>query len=186
MDSTGVESMAYIPHGNKYGGKLIIASEGMAVYSMPSPLYTDTEDTGSMIKPIKPIESINKRMICRGLAETCKTAAMQFFEGHLYILHDIDRVIRKWDLDSGEMKAEYTLPWVDGGSEKQWKGMALVRKESTNESDSDISARVLRKEKTQQPSLNLYLSLEAPAQIWLIAITEENGVWETPPCVAGS
>jgi len=165
-NSVDVESMVYIPTGqkyHKYEGKLIIANEAIDVYSVPSPLYTTTAVTGSMIEPI---QSINKKIICRGINENCKSGAMQFFEGHLYILHDNARVIRKWNLDSAQMLAEYPLPWVDDGFEKQWEGMALVRKDAS--------------------ALTLYLSLDTPAQVWSIAITEGTyNVWEIPPC-AGS
>ena len=174
-NSVGVESMVYIPRGNKYGEKVIIANQGIDVYSLPSPLNTTTDVTGYMIYPT---QSINKRLICRGLEENCKIGSMQFFEGLLYILHDNARVIRSWDLKLAQIMAEYTLPWVGGGFKKQRVGMALVRKKSINEGDSGNGPK---------SSLILYLSLDTPAMVWCIAINEGiEGRWEFPSCAGGS
>lgn len=182
ITSVDVESMAYISGGSTYspyGNKLIIAGETIDVY--PLPPHEDGEKRTTFNSPV---QSINKKMICHGLEENCKTGAIQFFEGHLYILHENDRVIRKWDLDSGQMLAEYALPWMDDGFEKQWTGMALTREESMNERDTETIS--LRKKTTQKSSLTLYLSLDTPAQIWSIAINENSEVWKIPPCASGS
>ena len=59
--------------------------------------------------------------------------------------------------------AEYPLPWMGGGFEKQHEGMALVRKKSMNESDNNNGPKL---------SLTLYFPPDKLAMVWKIAIND--------------
>ena len=96
---------------------------------------------------------------------------MTYFEGVLYVLHDNARVVRGWDVKSGTMTSEWTLPRVEGGFDKQWEGISLQR----------VPAR------QGTSSVTLYLALETPAQIWSFQLQEDETMekkFVLPECAA--
>ncbi|KAL7545100.1 hypothetical protein ACHAWF_008454 [Thalassiosira exigua] len=122
-------------------------------------------------------------MVSRGLP-TAKLGSMQYFEGLLYMLFDNSHVIRAFNITTGEIVLETSLPVAEIGSENQWEGMRLQRIK-----DSDIVNRGLRGSNVPGTVLVLHLALDTPAQVWSIRLKEgrEKGqLWTFPDCVIGT
>ena len=117
---------------------------------------------------------------------------MFYFEGIAYVLHDNEMMMRAWDLDEGDLLAEIPLPRVEGGFSKEWEGVALERREVTEEQSQSGSLLFdrkgnLRGSEQEQPTesqLILHLALDTPAQVWSMVVKEgeSRGDLILPPC----
>jgi len=202
IQSKGAEGIAWVHDKKTDREYLYIASDDsnnaandsksdrgeIQVYNIP---YRSSNE-----KKLNPERSLNRKLINFGL-EDSKIGSLQFFEGLLYVLHDNARVVRAWDISTGIKKFEFELPLVDGGYNKQWEGIALER-----HNKSDQSRSLLRQGQQQQQrraveqqqdnnypsdsSLVLHLALDTPAQIWSIAVSqdESSGQIALPPCAS--
>ena len=131
-------------------------------------------------------------MFAQGLLDS-KVAAMQFFEGFLYVLFDNARLIRAFDLQSGDIVHQIPLPVAALGSEKQWEGMQLERRIKTgaknDETGTGLRGPTNAPAEADRSTLLLYLALDTPPQIWTIALNEKpssgqgvNQLWTFPDC----
>ena len=105
---------------------------------------------------------MNDKVFGAGLLDS-KVAAMQYFDGLLYLLFDKAQVIRAFDFN-GNLVQETKLPVAAEGFEKEWEGMRFQRKGG---------------------ELILHLVLKSPPQVWSIKLTEKSaGGWELPACAS--
>jgi uncharacterized membrane protein YidH (DUF202 family) len=133
------EGIAYVPGGNGGVGKLYIAGDlsrsqqnfppnqrgSLDLYDLPPRVLNNSATPPSDSMSLRPT-SVNAKTLNQGLLDS-KIGSLQFFEGMLYVLHDNAIVVRVWDIQAGELKAEWPLPFVGGGFDKQWEGMWLER-----------------------------------------------------------
>jgi uncharacterized membrane protein YidH (DUF202 family) len=113
---------------------------------------------GSGPETLERTGSLNSNLINSNLKDS-KIGELDFFENVLYILNDNSRVIRAWDVGSGQLLATTFLPRVGEGFDLQWEGMKILRPAaSTN----------LRGASTP---LNVLLALDTPPQVWLFNAT---------------
>ena len=119
-----------------------------------------------------------------------KVGSMQYFEGLLYMLFDNARVIRGFDLRTGEMAHEISLPVAKIGSGSQWEGMRLQRVGGGGGGGGGIFQGGLRGSDIAPSAsqLVLHLALDTPAQVWSIRLDEEKARdgqrWVWPDCAA--
>ncbi len=166
------EGMAY--GSDEKGGKLYLSGlskENKAiikVYTIPENIETAY---GVMSSPYE----LNARLLTSGILDKPKIGAMAYFEDKLYVLHDNARVVRGWDLKSGEMVSEWILPRVGGGNDQQWEGLFLKRQE-------DVFA--LRGASDSGSPVTAYLALDTPPQLWSFKMETKNGALAFPECAA--
>jgi hypothetical protein len=174
-----VEAIAYVPtrNGSSTGakGSLFVASTSRSTiseYELPSP---DGTWAGSKIN------EINTNLLGNGLVDS-KISALQYFEGKLYVLHDSARVVRVWDLTTGDFLSEWELPRTQSGFDKQWEGMALERVEHSPSGRGSLRASST----SDDPSLVLHLTHDTPPQVWSLVVIEgaTPGLVQLPPCAA--
>lgn len=171
------EGMAYVPDDD--GGKLYI-SEGADTVEEDSHVYVyDIPTIATNNASIDPVFQLNGKVLTSGIPDNPKMGSMTFFEDVLYVLHDNARVVRGWDLASGTMVSEWTLPRVEGGFDQQWEGLTLERVSNMGmnmvqgEPDPNHSSSVL-----------LHLTLDSPPQIWSFKMKEIEGNYTLPDCAA--
>ena len=107
---------------------------------------------------------MNDKVFGAGLLDS-KVAAMQYFDGLLYLLFDKAQVIRAFDFN-GNLVQETKLPVAAEGFEKEWEGMRFQRKGG---------------------ELILHLVLKSPPQVWSIKLggnTSRGAGWELPACAS--
>jgi len=161
-----VEGMAYISSPNWFPQpRLVLAglasdhSLRMNTYDFPLPGNSPVENPITLTST-----GLNHNIFSRdlGLSSRQKVAAMQYFDGLLYLLFDNAMLIRAFDSD-GNMIQETKLPVAVEGFEKQWEGMELQRK------DGDLI---------------LHLALDSPPQVWSLKLESVQGGagWKLPPC----
>jgi hypothetical protein len=128
------------------------------VYELPD------EGTASPISGVR----LNSKLINDGLSDS-KIAALQYFEGVLFVLHDNVQLVRAWDLN-GELLSQWNLPPLA----KQWEGMALERFNGQLRGGSG--------------PLHLHLALDSPPQVWTLVVTEgsQRGEIRLPGCALPS
>jgi uncharacterized membrane protein YidH (DUF202 family) len=172
-----LEGLTYIP-GEDGGSLCIDHDQGvLTMYKLPprvNSVDSVSEDSmekqlsssGSAISRLSKQDGMNKKLLVGGL-EDGKIASLYFFEGVLYVLHDNDRVIRSWDVATGEMLSEIPLPFPGNGFEKQWEGLAITR------NDGSFPALWSGLRGKQSP-LILHLALDSPPQVWSFAVEEEG------------
>jgi len=168
IPTLNAEGIAYV------NGKLYIGGDNssptisgeMAVYEEPELTNDVTELIG---KPV------NGRLLAHGLSDA-KIAALHYFEGLLYVLHDNERLVRAWDIERGILQAEWKLPMVNDGYEKMWEGLALQRIQSNSNLRGGAPTW----------SLILHLALDTPAEVWSLSVTEGStaGSIILPSCAA--
>lgn len=144
----------------------------MYIYDVPAPSILGVDE-----EEIFPVHQLNGKMLSAGIADAPKIGSMTYFEEILYILHDNARVVRGWDLRTGTMVSEWTLPRVEGGGafNQQWEGMSLQRVATSTARNAFV-----RGAKTMQPSSTvvLHLVLDTPPQIWSFQLQEVAGTSE--------
>jgi len=184
------EGLAYVLKEGGLGELYITSgdAEDIHIHVYDVPHLSEPMSTGALLSPVR---ELNSNLMTKNLEEP-KIASMCYFEGFLYVLHDNARVIRSWDLKTGEHIAEYSLPAVSGGFSKQWEGMALLKTTAQQPSLSTTSGsnanlerdHNLRKTPLESTaSLKLYLTLDTPPQVWAVEIGEaSDGVWNFPDC----
>ena len=107
---------------------------------------------------------MNDKVFGAGLLDS-KVAAMQYFDGLLYLLFDKAQVIRAFDFN-GNLVQETKLPVAAEGFEKEWEGMRFQHKGG---------------------ELILHLVLKSPPQVWSIKLggnTSRGAGWELPTCAS--
>jgi hypothetical protein len=161
-DTKNTEGMAYIPNENWLARpSLVLAglTDGlnlrMDAYDYPLP--NSTLENPVTLSPFR----LNEKIFATTLLEQ-KVAAMQYFEGLLYLLFDNATVIRAFD-SKGNLVQETNLPIAVEGFEKQWEGMEFQRKNG---------------------NLILHLALDSPPQVWSLLLEENQGGagWKLPLC----
>ena len=192
ISTPNAEGITFVPHkhhphhGKLYVGGSIISTEAVKgistevvegivdVYDLPHP----TNYTSKSLQAHR----LNNKVLIQNLVDS-RIAALTYFEGVMYILHDNARVVRAWDLKEGRMLSEFTLPHVAGGFDKQWEGMALQR----GPVGSFGSLEAMLRYSAQAP-LTLHLCLDSPPQIWSIRVHEGElkGQITLPPCAGGA
>lgn len=124
------EGMTYIPDAtNVFTGRLLInLDQEVHMYEIPERVVEQG------VNPIQPshstlhqLGSLNSRLLTENLVDP-KISSMFYFEGIAYILHDNSKVLRAWDLQSGDMLDEIHLPDIQGKSTAQWEGIAFERR----------------------------------------------------------
>jgi uncharacterized membrane protein YidH (DUF202 family) len=168
------EGIAYVPGANATHGKLFIGGDSSSstvsaeIHAYDEPLF---HKVGEKLSG----QVINGRLIAEGLMNA-KIAALHYFEGVLYVLHDNERMVRAWDIEKGILHSQWSLPMVGNGYDKMWEGMALERKSK--------AATNLRS--GTSGSLVLYLALDTPAEVWSFAVEkgETPGSIILPSCAA--
>lgn len=187
LATPNAEGIAFVPHpdhphdGKLYVGGSIIGveeNEGIVdVYDLP-PHATEDEDSPSSLVPHRQ----NNKLLVQNLKDS-RIAALTYFEGVMYILHDNARLVRAWDLEQGRMLSEFALPPVAGGFDKQWEGMALQRGPGGSLGSLESMLRY-----PAQSALTLHLCLDSPPQIWSIRVNEGNskGHLTLPSCAGGA
>eukprot|EP00980_Cylindrotheca_fusiformis_P007686 scaffold1617_cov99-Cylindrotheca_fusiformis.AAC.4 len=177
------EGIAYVP-GNMAGdgrGSLYI-DKGLGklnLYDLPPPAaQQNAEDGGddsesTATRNLVRKDGLNSRLITSGLIDG-KIGALYFFEGVMYILHDNDSVLRAWDLSSGSIISEISLPRVLEG-EHQWEGLAIERNQA--------GASGLRGS-NDASSLTVHMTLDTPPEVWSFSVHEGRQIGELifPEC----
>jgi len=189
----GADGIAWIPSNTSNGqnqqdgeGYLYVATDDfnsaeddsgdrgeVHVYKMPPRIGTGNNNSNDL----QLIQSMNRKLINFGLQDS-KIGTIQYFEGLLYVLHDNAKVVRAWDILSGEMKFEFDLPLMHGGLNKKLEGMFLERStESSSSGDGGVintwTGGLRAKHYPSDSSLILHLALDTPAQVWSIAVTQQ-------------
>jgi hypothetical protein len=183
-----------------HDGKLYISSlitqgtskEVSNVHVVPVPVID-----GSFDAKLFPMYHLNEKLMMDD-GQDVKIGALQIFEGSLYVLYDNARVIRQFDLESGNFISEMTLPRVGyskGKFDKQWEGMFLERiANDVATTDDDISAvkqhSFLRATSSNaadvsgsQDEILVTLALDSPPEIWTFNMVQTNdGKLKFPKC----
>eukprot|EP00985_Skeletonema_marinoi_P023848 scaffold16119_cov83-Skeletonema_marinoi.AAC.3 len=160
-----VEGMAYIPSPNCFARPTLVLAGLASDYSLRMNTYDFPPPGNSPVENPVTLTSagLNHNIFSRDLGfSPQKVAAMQYFDGLLYLLFDNAMLIRAFDSD-GNMIQETKLPVAVEGFEKQWEGMELQRK------DGDLI---------------LHLALDSPPQVWSLKLESVQGGagWKLPPC----
>lgn len=163
-DTPNTEGMAYISSPNWFvQPSLVLAglsnSDKLRMSAYDFPLPNSTLENPVTLQAFR----LNEKIFSTTLLDQ-KVAAMQYFEGLLYLLFDNAAVIRAFD-SSGNIVQETNLPIAVEGFEKQWEGMEFQRKDG---------------------NLILHLALDSPAQVWSLLLEENQGGagWKLPSCAA--
>lgn len=169
LDLEFIEGLTYIPGGDgDDDGQLFYGDDQGRIYATAIPaLKSSWSDL--------PLVPLNHAMFRRGLVDA-KIAALQYLDGLLYVLHDNAGVVRGWDLATGELLSEWTLPVPPDsfGTADQIEGFFLER--------TSGSMR-------HRAKYLMHLTVDTPAQIWTIAIEVDhaNGhVITYPACARGA
>jgi SPX domain protein involved in polyphosphate accumulation/uncharacterized membrane protein YidH (DUF202 family) len=198
IPTPNVEGIAFVPDSEGgTGGKLYVAGNKppldsssftsgiIDVYQVPS--KTLQADNGGEVVALSH-NRLNNNLLNNGLADS-KIAALNYFEGVLYILHDNAQVVRAWDIEAGKMLSEWKLPFVEGGLNKQWEGLALERRGGATGPQDALNSggsgrRGLRALASLPNSLIMHLTLDSPPQVWSLAIQEgaTKGEFILPDC----
>lgn len=150
-------------------------------------------DVPSSSSPSKlsPLYHLNDKLMGDGLLNA-KIGAVQVFEDALYVLYDNARAIRVFDLTTGAMTSEMTLPRVgrsNGAFDKQFEGMFLERRVHDA---SSLSSSLLRGSSNgdNNDQILLHLALDTPPEIWTFVMKEEEDyeasgtMYSFPQCAA--
>jgi len=186
IDLRGAEAMALVPSSDgTSSSKLIVA--GLSSDSKESSLSIDVFDVASLndsTNVAMKYSTLNKKTIAKGLREE-KVGSMQYFDdGLLYILFDNARVIRAFDVETGEIRLETKLPVAEVGSELEWEGMRLQRISQSAVSGAGSGLRG-SSPLSSDAALMLHLALDTPAQVWSLRLNEKGGGdehWTLPKC----
>jgi hypothetical protein len=162
--SPGMPDMLYVGGGKKLNVGLYACS--IDVYHVPADSGDETDEKTQLEG-----HPLNSNLLSNGLLDS-KIAALQYFEGALYVLHDNTLEVHVWGLD-GELLSKWNLPPVS----KQWEGMALERGRYDG-------GRALRG--SHSGGLWLHLALDSPPQVWTLAVREgkERGEVVLPNCAS--
>lgn len=171
------EGMAYVP--DDMGGKLYI-TDGTDTTGEDSHVYVyDVPTIATNNESIDPVFQLNGKVLTSGIINDPKMGSMTFFEDVLYILHDNARVVRGWNLKSGAMISEWTLPRVEGGFDQQWEGLTLERVSSMGRNMAQGEP-----DPNHASSVVLHLTLDSPPQIWSFKLKETERNYTLPDCAA--
>ena len=159
-----VEGMALVPAPWFARPRLLLAglsgSSNLRMHSYDFPLGDSSVENPITLAPTR----LNSDLFSRNLSRQ-KVAAMQYFEGLLFLLFDNAQLIRAFDFN-GNLVQEMRLPVAVEGFERQWEGMELQRKDG---------------------QLILHLALDSPPQVWSLLL-EENVQgrvgWKLPSCAS--
>jgi uncharacterized membrane protein YidH (DUF202 family) len=188
----GAEAMSVVPGFDGLSpSKLVVAGlSDDGSKENKSSLSVDVFDVGSLTDSTNTAvkySTLNKKTLAKGLKEE-KVASMQYFDGLLYLLFDNARVIRAFDVETGEIMQETQLPVSAMGSELEWEGMRLQRIPLSIDPDVN-SGTFLRGSSTLAGSsdgeaLILHLALDTPAQVWSLHLNEgsDDQGWSLPDC----
>jgi len=165
IPSFSAKSMAYAPKSTLFEQPvLIVASEGRNTATSRLDVYEGPFDQNDSALKIN--SRLNFKSISRGLNDT-NVAAIQYFEGLLFLLFDNEQLIRAVNKE-GNVVQDVRLPTAEPGFEKNWKGINLQRV------NNDVV---------------LHLALNAPAQIWSIKLDLDDSSgcgFKLPFCAAKS
>jgi hypothetical protein len=188
IDIIGAEAMTLVPsEGGDTKPKLVVAGDLMSSTSALTTAHNgrlsidvfelDSFDLNAT--KVKASSKMNSALVSKGLLDG-KVGDMQYFEGLLYMVFDNDRVIRAFDITTGQVVQETMLPVSAEGSEREWEGMRLERM-------NNISAGGLRGSSSASGNLVLHLALDTPGQVWSLQLDEMDGNsgsprWNLPRC----
>lgn len=172
--STLSEGITYVADGKGPQGLYIEEDGSIGVYAVP-PRVGDWVAGGT--PKLRRRESLNNKVLLNGL-EDGKIAGQYYFEGVLYILHDNDRKVRGWDVETASLLSEFKLPNAGAGSNQQWEGFAVERNTRNYRLGSGLKGGGL------STSLIVHLALDSPPQVWSFAVEEgdSRGVLIMPAC----
>ena len=152
--------------------------------------FFDVPSSSSPSK-LSPLYHLNEKLMGDGLPNT-NIGAMQVFEDVLYELYDNARAIRGFDLTTGAMTSEMTLPRVgrsNGALDKQFEGMFLERRVHA----SSLSSRSLLRGSSSgddNDQILLHLALDTPPEVCTFVMKEEEDheasgtMYSFPQCAA--
>eukprot|EP00977_Amphora_coffeiformis_P024034 scaffold14974_cov195-Amphora_coffeaeformis.AAC.41 len=167
-----INGLAFVADVEEGEGQLLLGMDG-SIHSYQVPYREDT----SLIR----VQNINMKLIHQGLGQHDKITSIHHFEGVTYVLHSTSRLLRAWDMMTGEFLAETQLPRLDNALSDQWKGLTLQRRPIKQEEGSLRGSKNLSE-------LWMHLTLDAPPQIWTFAIEESDsrGRLVLPECASVS
>ena len=176
------EGITYIPSSGNNGKGSLCVDRGLGqleLFDLP-PQDRILETNTKLVRK----DGFNKRAIAENLSDG-KVASLFHFEGVLYVLFDNDKVLRSFDIESGEMISEMPLPKVSQkGASKQWEGIAIHR-HTSNFAPLDEDPTYLRngKTKSSQTKVIVHLALDSPPQLWSFSVEEQGrGKLAFPDC----
>ncbi|KAL3921630.1 MAG: hypothetical protein SGILL_002649 [Bacillariaceae sp.] len=177
------EAITYIPpSGGEEKGSLAI-DRGLGDLE----LFVIPEENGSSSNLIRR-DGFNKKMMTENLADG-RIAGLFHFEGLLYVLHDNDKVLRSWDISTGAMVSEMSLPNVGGAASRQWEGFAIQRDDGNFAPLAAVAvdqSSYLRKNaqaSTSSSKMIVHLALDSPPQLWSFAVEQNtSGELDFPSC----
>ena len=147
-------------------------------FDLPTPNFFD-------VQTLNPLYKMNSKILLDGIEKNPKISAMQLFEGALYVLYDNARVIRAFDLTSGTMVSEISLPRVGDKFDKQWEGMFFERISSRDEESTSTKNLRGKRKDINEGRIQLHLALDTPASIWTFTMVQtSDGKFEFPLCAA--
>lgn len=132
---------------------LYVGSEDGSVRAYRVPGTGELRDGASL----RPEGELNRKMLTAGVEHAPKVGGMTVWNDKLYVLHDNARVVRRWDLETGELLGEIPLP----GDTREWEGLAMVR---------------------DPGGTYLVLALDTPGEVWRFKVTEEGDAFSLPAC----
>ena len=170
------EGITYIPDASGESGSLCVDRGGgrLDLYNLPPPSQNSPQGfyQHNNVAPqrLTRRDGLNQKLITNGLKDG-KIAGLHYFEGILYVLHDNDKVVRSWEISTGTLLSEFTLPQLPGGSfDQQWEGFAIERNNGNFPPLANGSGNLRRS--GNNPSLKIHLALDSPPQIWSFAVDE--------------
>jgi uncharacterized membrane protein YidH (DUF202 family) len=162
-------------------------NEKVIVFEIPGvPESGDSNDEWIAQLPrveLTPHHALNSRALHQGIDSlSSKIGAMTYFEDVLYILYGNAGIVRAWDMESGNLLSEWALPFVSGGFEKQWEGLALEHIGTSRRK------RRLRRllHHAEGSLLMVHLTLDTPLEVWSFVAQqgEFRGSVVFPDCAA--
>jgi hypothetical protein len=179
------EGLAYVPSSGDDGGRLLIDLDGFIhIYEVPSSIG---EDGFNVTSTLNHLHRLNMKMVNTGL-DAPKIGALSYFEGVAYILFDNDKLIRSFDLTTGELVADIRLP-RNGGS--QWEGLAIERRSLSKAAGSLRGSNTRTSEEqgdVDDSELLVHMTFDTPPQVWTFVAKEgeTKGTFTFPACAAAT
>jgi uncharacterized membrane protein YidH (DUF202 family) len=179
------EGITYIPasSGKEKGSLCVDRGFGLVeLFDLPEKPTSSETETGEETYLVRS-GGYNKRIIAENLSDG-KIGSLYHFEGILYVLFDNDKVLRSFDIASGDLISEMTLPKVSGAVQ-QWEGFAIHRQNNFFP-PLDGDQTYLRQSKNVFSSKAIvHLTLDTPSQLWSFSVEERApGDLVFPDCAA--
>ena len=175
--ATQAEGLTFIPNGNNIeDGRLYVDIDGtINAYAVPDTISFNDEDVANESLTLERLHSLNMEMLSTGFKSSPKIAGLYYFEGVTYILYDNKRLIRGWDVKTGELLSEIPLPTVGEEYSTQWEGIAFERRTRLSSAIGGNLRGTSSQDGDDDSALLVHLALDTPAQVWTFAVEETGG-----------